>query len=133
LCLPPSILQTKTVTTSVDDWGHFLLTLPAGLAGLEEPSGPTGISLQQSQPNPFNPQTTICFDLLVEMPVSLKVYDLSGRLVDIVLEHEMATPGRNEVVWTGRDQSGRQLPSGTYFYRLEAGGFVETKRMTLLK
>ena len=67
------------------------------------------------------------------MAVSLRVYDVSGRLVDVLVDGEIAQPGRNEVVWRGRDELGRQLPAGTYFYRLEAGGYVETKMMTLLK
>lgn len=49
------------------------------------------------------------------------------------LDDELASVGRNEVVWRGRDQTGRQLPSGTYFYRLEAGAYSESKRMALIK
>lgn len=89
--------------------------------------------LKDAYPNPFNPRTTISFELDGERPVSLFVYDLSGRLVDVLLEDEMARQGRNEVVWRGKDLSGRRLPSGVYFYRLEAGGFAQTKSMTLLK
>jgi len=89
--------------------------------------------LIQNHPNPFNPQTTISFDMPSELVVSLRVYDMSGRLVDVLVDGEIARQGRNEVVWRGRDQTGRQLPSGPYVYRLEAGSFSETKRMTLLK
>ncbi len=89
--------------------------------------------LEQNHPNPFNPRTTISFDLPRGMPVTLNVYDLAGRLVVVLLDDLMASAGRNEVVWRGRDQAGRQLPSGTYFYRLEAGGYVEKKRMTMLR
>ena len=89
--------------------------------------------LNDSWPNPFNPQSTISFDLPSETAVSLCVYDVSGRLVDVLVDGEMVQQGRNEVVWRGRDMSGRLMPSGTYFYRLEAGGYCETKRMTLLK
>jgi hypothetical protein len=84
-------------------------------------------------PNPFNPQTTISFDMPEALPVRLAVYDISGRLMEVLLNDDMAHQGRNQVIWQGRDQSGRQFPSGTYFYRLKAGGYVETKRMTLLK
>jgi len=94
---------------------------------------PSRTTLGVAAPNPFNPQTTIAFDLPSGMAVSLRVYDVSGRLVDVLVDGEIAQPGRNEVVWRGRDELGRQLPSGTYFYRLEAGGYVETKMMTLLK
>ncbi len=106
--------------------------------GLENLSGvgeivPASFSLAQNHPNPFNPITKISFGLPREMTVSLCVYDITGRLVDVLLDQEVTPQGRNEVFWQGCDQAGRQLPSGTYFYRLEAGGYVETKRMTLLK
>jgi len=94
---------------------------------------PTGFSMLAAVPNPFNSQTTIAFDLPGEMTVILRVFDLAGRLVDVLLDGEVASQGRNEVVWRGRDSSGRQLPSGTYFYRLTAGSHSETRRMALVK
>ena len=89
--------------------------------------------LLQNHPNPFNPQTTISFNLPKETTAHLRVYDLSGRLVRTLLNDEMVQQGRNEVVWNGRDDFGRQVVSGIYFYRLEAAGYTETKRMTLVK
>jgi hypothetical protein len=58
---------------------------------------------------------------------------LGGRLLKTLVDGESFDPGHHEAIWAGRDDRGRQLPSGTYFYRFEAGGYVETKRMTLLK
>ncbi len=89
--------------------------------------------LHANWPNPFNPGTTIAFDLPRDMAVSLRVYDVAGRLVDVLLDEEVAPQGRNQVVWRGRERNGRLAPAGVYFYRLEAEGYVETKRMTLLK
>jgi beta-glucosidase len=91
------------------------------------------VRLEQNYPNPFNPETTIAFELQRAMPVSLRIFDVSGRLVAVLLDDESAVQGRNEVVWRGRDQSGRQVSSGTYFYSLEAGEYGETRRMALLK
>jgi len=65
--------------------------------------------------------------------VSLHVFDLQGRLVRTLLSGEVVAQGRHEAVWDGRDASGRQAASGTYFFRLEAGGQVETKRAVLIK
>lgn len=96
-------------------------------------SAPRFTSLAQTYPNPFNPQTTIAFDLPGEMAVSLRIYDTAGRLVDVLMDDEIARQGRNEVVWRGRDSNGRALPSGTYFYRLEVGARSEMKKMALIK
>ncbi len=94
---------------------------------------PTVFSMDQNVPNPFNPRTRIAFDLPRQMAVSLCVYDISGRLVDILLDDQAASQGHNEIVWRGRDRNGRVVPAGVYFYRLEAGSFSETKRMMLVK
>ncbi len=84
-------------------------------------------------PNPFNPRTTIVFDLGRQETVNLRVYDLAGHLVRELVGGEPRFPGRHEVVWNGRDDTGRQVASGAYFYRLEVGQFTETGRMVLVK
>jgi flagellar hook assembly protein FlgD len=68
-----------------------------------------------------------------QQEVSLRVFDLSGRLVKDLIVGESRTPGRHEVVRNGRDDAGRQVASGAYFYRRVAGDFAETKRMVLIK
>ena len=89
--------------------------------------------LRQNAPNPFNPRTTIAFEIPGQTAVSLIVFDVSGRVVRVLIDNEIIEQGRHEVGWNGRDDSGRQLASGAYFYRLDAGGFSETKRMLLVK
>ena len=84
-------------------------------------------------PNPFNPQTTLAFEIPGQRDVTISVFDLSGCLVRSLIVGETYTPGRHEMVWNGRDEKGRQVASGTYFYRLETGSYSETKSMTLLK
>ena len=81
----------------------------------------------------FNPQTTIKYDLPEPTPVTLRVFDIAGRLVDVLVEGEDMPAGTHTATWTGRDSQGRAMPSGTYVYRLEADGFVETRRMTLIR
>jgi hypothetical protein len=104
------------------------------MSSVEDELNPvTEFRLYSAFPNPFNPMTTISFDLPERVPVDLRVYDLAGGQVSVLMSGEMGSLGRNEVVWTGRDQNGRLLPSGTYLYRLKAGDAVYTKRMTLLK
>ena len=84
-------------------------------------------------PNPFNARTVLSFDLPAASVVSLRVYDLSGRLAAVLLDRQPALAGRNDVTWSGIDDAGRALPSGTYVYRLEAGDIAVTRAVTLLK
>jgi photosystem II stability/assembly factor-like uncharacterized protein len=90
-------------------------------------------ALLQNRPNPFNPQTTIAFELPNEQAVSLRVFDVSGRLVRVLVDGEVYGQGHSEAVWNGRDDTGRRVSSGTYFYHLEVGEYSETKRMALVK
>jgi len=83
-------------------------------------------------PNPFNPMTTIRFDLPVAGQAQLSIYDLAGRLVRVLVEGERPA-GSHEAVWDGRDQSGRAMASGSYLARLVAGGKVEAVRMGLVR
>lgn len=100
------------------------------------PEGPPyrdGIRLHAAAPNPFNPRTTIAFDLSREAYVTLRVFDAAGRVVSTLIEGESRIPGHYEAAWQGRDDAGRACASGTYFYRLDAGGACATKTMLLLR
>ncbi len=88
--------------------------------------------LDQNIPNPFNPSTKICFQVGQTEMVSLKVFDLAGQLVR-VLSEGVHLAGDYEVTWDGRDQTGRQISSGTYFYRLENEEGSLTRKMILVK
>lgn len=92
-----------------------------------------GLRLHGAFPNPFNPTTTIAYGLPKAGLVSLRIYDLSGRLVRDLVAGEMRTAGRHEETWDGRDASGRRAASGTYFCRIEAGGEQRSMRMMLVK
>lgn len=83
--------------------------------------------LAQSYPNPFNPQTRISYTLPIEGHVTLEVFDMLGRSIE-VLVNEVQEAGGHNVVFEAQD-----LPNGTYIYRLTAGAFTETKTMQLLK
>ena len=90
------------------------------------------LALHGNAPNPFRPSTHIRFDLPQRAPVSLKIFDVSGRLVRELVGQPMDA-GRHAVLWDGRDGGGRRVSSGVYFYRFETGAFRATKRMVLLK
>lgn len=92
--------------------------------------------LSQNVPNPFNPVTTISYGVPAtsegRIPVSLRIYDVQGRKVrDLVQgDHE---PGTFSALWDGRDESGRRVHSGVYFYRLQVGVESLTRKMTVVK
>ena len=67
-----------------------------------------------------------------EADVSLRIYDLAGRLVTNLV-HETQLAGRREAIWNGLNDRGWQVPTGAYFYRLEVDGFCATRRMTLIR
>jgi hypothetical protein len=104
-------------------------TAPCLAVGIEPISMeiPAGYKLNQNYPNPFNPETNITFDVSKTGFVSLKVYDISGREV-AALVNEKLQGGSYMYKWNGAN-----LSSGTYFYRLTAEGFTQTKKMLLLK
>lgn len=88
---------------------------------------PVEFSLSQNFPNPFNPVTQIRFDIAKQTGVELKIYNMTGQLVD-VLVNEVKNPGSYNVTF---DAS--RLPSGVYYYSLRAGEFTDTKRLVLVK
>ena len=87
----------------------------------------TSVSLGSAVPNPFNPVTRISYYVPREMSVKLNVYDVKGRLVDTLVSG-VSSVGEHTVQWQANG-----LASGIYFYRLEVGNFVQTKKMILLK
>jgi hypothetical protein len=116
------------------DYGLRILPIQCEAPSGVEMETPAPVTfLFDAYPNPFNPQTTLAYDLPNRAAVSLRVYDLAGRSVWVLVDGEIVAEGRNETVWNGRDDSGRQVASGTYFYRLEAGEYSETRRMALVK
>jgi hypothetical protein len=93
---------------------------------------PTAFALDQNYPNPFNPATTIRFALPNDASVALKVYDMLGREVRTLVNSNM-NAGYHQVVWDGMNNLGSHVATGMYIYRIEAGSFVSTKKMMLLK
>ncbi len=93
---------------------------------------PTTTALLGNYPNPFNPSTTFRYGLSEPAQVSLKVYNMLGQLVRTIVD-EQQFEGYHEAVWDGRNDIGATVSSGIYIYRMNAGSFVETKRMLLVK
>lgn len=93
---------------------------------------PEGYALNQNYPNPFNPQTTISFTLAQSEAVRIDIINVLGQIVR-TLKNETMGAGAHELIWNARSDAGVRVPSGMYLYRIEAGSFVDTRTMTLLK
>lgn len=93
---------------------------------------PAAFALAQNFPNPFNPTTTILYDVTEASFVSIKVVNTLGQEVKTLVAGEV-TPGFHRVEWDGTDINGSDVPSGVYFYTMQAGTFRATKKLMLLK
>ncbi len=105
-------------------WNAVATDVPADLRG------PTTFALERNVPNPFNPRTLIRFAVPRTAPVQLRVYDARGRAV-VTLVDEPMPAGHHEVVWDGRDTSGRTVASGVYFARMRSEDFASTQKMLM--
>jgi parallel beta-helix repeat protein len=86
----------------------------------------------KNYPNPFNPETSIQFNLPADTPVILKVYNIQGQVVKTLIEKKLPA-GPHKLHWSGRDDYNRRVPSGVYFLRLRAGSKVLTRKIVLIK
>lgn len=98
---------------------------------LETP--PIMTALHQNVPNPFNPTTTIRFNLALDDHVSLQIYDVAGRLVRTLLDQEMLRGWNHRVVWDGLDEEGTSVSSGIYFCRLKTSGVSQSRKMLMMR
>jgi hypothetical protein len=103
--------------------------VPSETAGLY----PTILRLGECVPNPMNPSTRISFELPAPGPVSIKIYDVGGRLIRNLLEGGSLEAGRHSVHWDGRNSAGKPMGSGIYYIRLEAESGKDTGSITLLR
>jgi flagellar hook assembly protein FlgD len=94
---------------------------------------PTAFRLLQNAPNPFNPMTTIAFEVPPGGgPVNLSIFDVTGRHV-VTLTAGACAPGFRQLVWDGRDERGESVASGVYFARMVAPEYTASKKMVLLR
>jgi hypothetical protein len=133
-----SYVPEDPVYTAVE----YGIVIRSKLTGVEEEGEvitPEDFELCQNHPNPFNPSTKIPFTVRGSqfvvrgpIPTTLKIYNILGQKVRILVD-EPKRPGSYEVIWDGKDERGKDLSSGIYFYQLKLGEFTQTKRMVLLK
>jgi hypothetical protein len=108
----------------------ILKTTNGGVTFIEEEEIdeiPTTYLLTQNYPNPFNPTTKIKYSIPQSSNVLIKVFDILGNEIETLVDEEKST-GTYEITWYPEN-----LPSGIYFYKLQAGNYIETKKMVLIK
>ncbi len=93
---------------------------------------PQNLLLAQNYPNPFNSTTVISWRLAISQVVELKIFDLLGQEVR-TLVHEKQEAGSHSVIWDGKDEQGNLVASGIYLYRIQAGDFVQSRKLLLMK
>ena len=105
------------------------------LAGgvLDIQTTPTEFALLQNFPNPFNPETTIGYELAESADVTLQIYNVVGQVVRTLMVSEPQLVGRYQVRWDGMDDRGVPVSSGIYFYQISAGKFQDVRKLMLLK
>jgi len=109
-------------------WGGATSDVP----GEEILDVPSDYVLKGVSPNPFNPVTEIAYGLPEDGRVALRVYNVAGKLVRVLVDGEVDA-GYHAAIWDGRDDRGEAVSSGVYFCRMEAVGFEEAAKMVLLK
>jgi len=133
-------IQTRDAAGNTTEWllepafvvGNFVL-----VTGIDNPAGPAiglprEFALYHNYPNPFNPSTTITFDLPRSENVQLRIFNLLGQVVNTLVDGPLKA-GSHQINWDARDRSGISVASGIYFYRIEAGNFVATRKMLLMQ
>ncbi|MGE5176100.1 MAG: S8 family serine peptidase [Hyphomicrobiales bacterium] len=109
----------------------FVIGAPAAVEAEAGAAAPR-FALDGARPNPFNPSTTIAFELPGRARAVLRVYSIRGTLVRTLVDEPLGA-GRYRAAWDGRDDAGRAVASGIYLYRLDAGARHQTRKMSLLK
>jgi len=104
-----------------------------GIEDENNDKGPKIFQLDQNYPNPFNSSTNIRFELSKPSELSILIYDIQGKFVQLLASKQLWSPGSHLVTWNGLDEHGKGVSSGQYFYKIDIGGFSEIKKMLILQ
>jgi hypothetical protein len=115
--------------------GHTECGTTLDVTGIEDDNDsnlPRDFAIKQNYPNPFNPSTSIEYALPVRSHVAISIYNLLGQKIGMIVD-DVKSPGVHSAVWDGKDAYGNDVASGVYFYQIQAGDFVQSRKMLLLK
>lgn len=136
------IEQSRTVRSTKSEYDKLIAALNAAIplrTSVDENKprksllAPEQFQLYPNYPNPFRDSTTLQYRLAVSAEVTLKIFDVEGRLVKVLHEKAERAPNHYNLVWDGRDGSGNAVASGSYLVQLEAGEWIAIKRATLMR
>ena len=131
---PAATVVSATATDPNGNTSELSLCFPVfDPSGVETPELPLAFRLGPAAPNPFNPMTSIAFDLPQPSLVDLRIFDLRGRLVRTLLREEPFPAGSHRTVWNGTDQGGRTVAAGSYVIVIQCGDFRGTRKVQLVK
>ena len=107
---------------------------PSNSVGVDNRSEtlPQGFALEQNFPNPFNPFTTLRYDLPEDALVNITIYDMMGRVVKTLI-NDQQTAGYKSIQWNATNDNNQPVSAGLYLYTIQAGDYSQTKKMVLLK
>lgn len=134
--------QSRTVRSNKSEYDKLIAALNASIplrTSVEEKKprksllSPEQFRLYPNYPNPFRDVTTLQYSLAVPAEVSLKIFDVDGRLVKVLHEKTERIPNNYNQVWDGRDNAGNFVASGSYFFQLEAGEWIDIKKAVLTR
>ena len=124
--------QYDNLSSSSNSYGVWVMPTKRGQLSHTGKLYPTQFELRQNYPNPFNPTTTISFDLPEDANVMVDIFDVAGRKIRTLI-NEPKEAGTHQVMWDGQDDHGNSVASGVYVYRIQAGDFVQSKKLLFMK
>ena len=125
-------VSDNTIFAATHGRGLFSASLSITNVSNENNKLPNSFALLQNYPNPFNPSTTIKYSLPENKNIKITVYDINGNEIKTLVSGSIEA-GEHSVTWNGKNNFGTQVASGIYFYSLVADGFIQTKKLVLLK
>ncbi len=127
------LMVWKAGGVGLNDEAQYRIWIEPGLTDVEPDVPPLPVTaLASVHPNPFNPHTTVCFDLAQDRRTRLAVHDLTGALVRTLVDADLPS-GSHQAVWDGCRADGRAAASGVYLLLLEAGGVRDSRRVSLVR
>ena len=124
--------DNSNITVDYTIYGIDQEIISRGMQNIELNAVPEEYALHYNYPNPFNPVTTMLYDLPETGHARLIIYDLLGREVHVLIDKVM-DPGYYSTQWNGRNSHGQMVGAGVYLYQIQSNGFIQTRKMLLLK